>query len=152
MVAGGAPRDWDVGLPATDVDIWLTTRRETWDLISVLKNTFQYDTVIGDYKEGKFIHMVYNFYVGGVKLQLIFVKNSEPQEVIGRFCCTLSEAIWIPEKNEIIVSPEYIDSRANKEYDIHLDPNGYKSVSPDYRAKMRRKFPDYRENVIDGPF
>lgn len=121
-------------------------------MLSVLKNTFQYDTIIGDYKDGKYIHMVYNFYIGGVKLQLIFVKNSEPQEVVGRFCCTLSEAIWIPLEDAIIVSPEYIDSRANKVYDLHLDPNGYKSVSPNYRAKMRRKFPDYRENVIDGPF
>jgi len=152
LVAGGAPRDWDVGLPATDVDIWLTTRCGTWNLINELKKTFTYEAIKDEYPEDKFIHFVYNFYVGGVKLQLIFVKNSEPQEVIGRFCCTLSEAMWFPENNEILVSPEYINSRANRTYDIHLDPNGYKSVSPDYRAKMRRKFPDYKEVVIDDPF
>ena len=102
------------------------------------------DTVKSDYDGSKFIHFIHNFYIGGTCFQLIWVKNSEPQEVIGRFCCNLSEAIWDCENNTGLYSPAYLEGRRRKE--VHLVTGGdgrVRQCSDAYAEKMKQKFPDY---------
>lgn len=149
MVAGGAPRDWDVGLPATDVDLWITKTQATYSIMRKLLWEHSHKTMIidGSSRDELYIKSVVDIYIDGVTVQVIVVDNSHPSEVVGRFCCTLSEAIWKHETDELIFSPDYLMSRQLKEYIIYDGPDLNRKPSEAYLKKMRTKFPDYVEKI-----
>lgn len=148
LVAGGAPRDWDVGLPATDVDLWITATGATHSIIRKLTRNYRTRMLVDNSAlEGLYIKCVLDVHLHGETVQLIVVDDSSPREVISRFCCTLSEAIWKHETDELIFSPDYLMSRQIKEYIIYDGPDENRKPSEAYLKKMRSKFPDYVEKI-----
>jgi len=148
LVAGGAPRDWDRNFPATDVDIWL----QAWKLGPLFKALRKRYTVkcTSPYVAGnekKYIKAVYDVYINDTIINLVFVHDPRPEEVIGRFCCTLSEAVWCYRTDTILLSPNYVHSRLNNCYTIYNGNDPNRRPSEHYIEKMRQKFPYYREII-----
>lgn len=143
LVAGGAPRDWDVGLPATDVDLWVTTTNGHQAAILELMALYDVTPIMTRWDPSYYIQAIYNVEVEDNLIQLIMVTDSSPTEVVGRFCCSLSEAIWLWEDDSIIVSPDYRESRRTKVLRFCTDQTGPQAPSENYLDKMKQKFPDY---------
>lgn len=108
ILAGGAPRDWDFGEKANDLDFFVL---EDFDPVEVEGNlNVTLERVGGDqYEGGEF--RVYSFHVGEQEVQIIYHTDcSSAQQVIDKLACSLSK-IWYERGSILRKDPWYIITR-----------------------------------------
>jgi len=142
ILAGGAPRDWYLEKPATDLDFYFAPHGVSIDEIAYKldKLGLPSDCNEGDfqlYERNPDILGVFSGYMDGIAVQLICVKHSATYAV-GEFALDLSQAwyregrIWTTHEFDLAVSKKIIRITNS------LYGNG-----DAYVQKILNKFPDF---------
>lgn len=150
MLAGGAPRDWDNGKAAKDLDIYIQGKENesSW---SVAHRVFQVlsrldlnierveDSNYGSQRDNG-ISAVYNLKASIVPVQIVICEKSQEQ-VLELFDCSTSK-IYMRQLGYILKSDEYVVGKKYKTYFLRIDAN------EEYKERIRAKFPDYKEIYV----
>lgn len=157
VVAGGAPRNWDLGMAANDIDVYLCgplLESEFLDIIGV--HSFKtlgkkYD----NYGNLKSISKVIEANLGGMTVQFITMdrkyKNSEDFAgfVFNTFDFGICKIGWTP--RGFISSPSFEHDKRNKMLTIDMaklcELNDPKNL-PRRLKKMRKYFPDFSVDIV----
>lgn len=147
IIAGGAPRDWSLGLPASDIDVFVhcpRTMQGQAQMMRTLSKMFEVPVqVLGpdlapEYKMNSSIEDVYQLEVSGTTVQVIRSKTPTFRTLEG-FPISLSKA-WY--KGQII--------RTERSFDVSVENGVMWKTLPDYPRehkylnKIRLKFPTWR--------
>jgi hypothetical protein len=146
ICAGGAPRDWHFGKPATDLDIFFHTGVEQLTIVAEMLRHVGIDIDSGKagenlpewYKLNPDLNCVYSAAVDGVNVQLMFMRYKTQDTVVPQFpfsickawykhgTITLDREFKVCEKHKIIVKTGTLYSDEHK-----------------YVQKIKAKFPDW---------
>lgn len=154
-VVGGAPRDWDYGIPAQDIDIWCKNITFGDEHLTLLKDLFEpRGAKVGKVtnntysREGEYIHYIFNVLWEGVDLQFIFVQNPSVKSVIDHVCCNFSEISWDWKARKLIPTYKYKCGRMSKLLTFSDDAG--RSPRDNYIAKMAKRYPDHKILLPDS--
>lgn len=149
IVAGGAPRDWELGRNCQDIDLWMNEMRN-WSMgnyIDMIEREFgEKPKFLGkDYGEMKnddgHIKYVFSVPLDGKELQIIVVKDTF--NLVPRFCCNLSMA-WYMGKGRVIPGRPFRAGVAAQELVFNKD------TREEYINRMKERFPDYKVKIREG--
>lgn len=151
VCAGGAPRDWDHGNPAKDLDLFFYGKTtNTKNVYDFLVNNF-FDVVIKDgqdlpeeYKGNPNLICVYDFKYKGEDVQLIQVKCSV-YDYIMEFPCDLSK-IFFNVQGKLYQYYEYLLALENNHVVVCPD----RVFGEDYFEKVINKYPNYQYFYPNG--
>lgn len=157
IVAGGAPRNWMMGEPANDIDIYFT-------------NPISKELVhkIADREELRFLGKQYDRYgmVKGItsvveaniqetKVQFIttkrfgYTKEQFAQSIFDSFDFGICKIGWTPDG--YITTPEFHNDRCNKKLTIDIEKlskhNSFLSL-PKRLIKMKKYYPDHELDIV----
>lgn len=148
IVAGGAARDWYLGKPATDLDVFLyapqftsaSIRVETLNRLGFnITNSYENWKVNEIYKHNEYVAQLYNCVVDEEKVQIIFMSKPTYISVVDTFPLSISKA-WYKNKT-IKFSKEFEQSIKYKI--IWKTVDSYSNTNK-YILKILTKFSDYR--------
>lgn len=147
IVAGGAPRDWTLGNPASDIDLFFFYRINAveWEVRKLLERALGQEVsrlgaeeMTENYTTNPNIRRVWQSVVDGVTVQLI--EMSIPTwKVVDSFPLTICK-VWY--KNGIITPTKEFEKSVEGSYIIKTD-NMYANESR-YLQKILAKFPDFK--------
>lgn len=148
LVSGGAPRDWDVGTKANDIDVWckagLTMGK---DVRKSLERMFSLRVEIKlvspkDYPTGEgYIEYIYSATIVGLEFQFIFVTDNSVEAVHNHVCASLSRIHFDHETLSLHPTRDYKESRKGQHI-IYYDDKGC-SPRVSYVNKMKKRYPEY---------
>lgn len=153
IVAGGAPRDWEMGFPTeNDIDVFFffrenSTRQQVIDLITrALRVKFPTAeiTQLGvesfeeNYKLNKNLVRVFEAVIDDQKFQ--FMEMAKPTYgLVDEFPLSICQAWWVG--GEVKYTEDFARSL---KYGILYKTNELYADGQKYLNKIRRKFPEYR--------
>lgn len=153
IVAGGAPRDWYMGYPASDIDVFFYTT-VSLDLVDELLRhvgIVEYQVKTGHnipewYKLNPELRVVYEFDLRGERVQLMLMKSSTFSSVVPKFPVSISK-IWYKDKT-IHPTNEFKLGRATNSIiqtgELYGDTHAY-------IQKIKAKFPSFAYYVRQKP-
>lgn len=143
IVAGGAPRDWFMGKPATDVDVMVyvpptVNFKEMFQLMGLVIDEYMSGEDIPEwYKKNENIHTVANCIVDDVKVQIV-VRRTTTYDALKEFPLSICK-IWY-KFSKIFPEDDFLWS---VRYDvIYKTSDGYGRQDM-YLQKIFKKFPDF---------
>jgi hypothetical protein len=140
VVMGGAPRDWFLHKPATDIDIYVQTSSST-NLGYVLEQ-LGFNTVEvkrnSNYADNTDIIQVVQSEVNGVVIQFIHV-NIKEYEAMQKFPFGICKISYTPEKG-IEPSSNFMNCLDNK---LLVVTNPLYADGAKYIQKIKQKFPEF---------
>lgn len=148
IVAGGAPRDWYLGMEASDIDIFLHLRAgltqtmvmDWLDKLSFKDYKFLGREILDDsmYKSNPYLKYVIEGYMSDVRYQ-VMIMNKPTYSVIPEFPLSMSK-IWYKKGR---INPEFIFKKGIENKFILKTSELYKDGDK-YIRKICGKFPDYK--------
>lgn len=146
IVAGGAPRDWHFGKPATDIDVFFHTNvRQITIVEQMLKHvgieisqSRTADNLPEWYKLNPNLLYVYETVVDGVTVQIMLMNAHTHDSVIPQFPFTICKA-WY-KHGRIELDREFKKCERHK---IVVQTNKLYSDEHKYVQKMKGKFPEW---------
>ncbi len=148
IVAGGAPRDWYLGIPAKDIDIFITAdnRWTTSEIVEVLsKLGFEKVTPITPKEDGlqnytmnPHIRFVYNGKLDDELIQVV-VLNDSTYKIVDTFAFNVCK-VWY-KNSKVNTTPDFEYAIFNK---VLIKQGELYSSTFLYRDKIIKKFPDYK--------
>jgi len=147
IVAGGAPRDWYLGKPATDVDVFFHSAVDSITQIEemlkrvglTLLHCSRGDCIPAWYKLNPNLIAVYDTEIEGVKVQIMQMRKSTFSSVVPEFPLSISK-VWY-RYGKIVPCTSFAISVQRKI--IVKTSTIYDSRHP-YLQKILAKFPDYK--------
>lgn len=138
VIAGGAPRDWELGRLANDLDIYISSHTmHKFSDASIHKEIFPHEEFRG-INDGNYasseITDVFQGWIEGQCVQLIFV-SCEPKDIIHCFDATISQ-IYYDGKNTVRSALK--ESLDNKKVMLM-----HKEGNQDYCTKLFKRFPTW---------
>ena len=173
ILAGGAPRDWYMGVPANDLDFYLhLNRHNTLDSntkslegvlgflgISDLKNISAKEMTDsnGDYAKMSHLRTVYETTYRSVKVQFMVMYEPTSDSVVDHFGCSLSKA-WYKPSRGLVTTEEFLYSLKTgviyHNVDITFKEKYYKKMKSrfsQYTFKPASKYEeDFKETAVRG--
>lgn len=175
IIAGGAPRNWDIGQPANDIDLYLrsncinTASRFKAQIANVIfgcksgeLETYQ-DVDTGNYKFGIDLEIVYLLGViyKGVKFQFICLNGNKEykdfkDDIVGHMDIGLNHIYcdwYCNSDNHLNATKEYNEDFMNKTLSLYVDtmtPSQLQHCMQHHLPKMQSYFPDYKLVVKKG--
>lgn len=172
IIAGGAVRDFVMGNPYRDVDIWIPTNKKLvakgLELILPKKLKFGDDDYISNRKKverdgafmvshdpysegcGGYINELHNLHYRGDLYQLIFVAFSDPRELVKKFFDFNFNKAW-HDGTSVTTTPEFEEDRKNKTltYDqSQFDPDNIKKLVAVRAAKLLARYPEFKLTAV----
>jgi hypothetical protein len=146
ICAGGAPRDWHFGKPATDIDIFFHT---SVDQLTIVEEMLKHVGIKLDgvrhaeslpewYKLNPALKCVYECTVDGVSVQLMFMNAKTQDAVVPQFPFSICKA-WYKHGKITLDS----DFKKCEKHKIVVQTNNLYSDEHKYVQKIKAKFPDY---------
>jgi hypothetical protein len=156
IIAGGAPRDWYLGLQAKDLDVYLYVpqnsllRHFKTQLAAIgITNIEQSALSVDDdrYISNPLVRWVFNYEESGEKVQLIVMKESTYTSVVQHFPLSICK-VWYKGGKIIPYSRQFTETTDRKS--IVKTGTEYSSDGW-YIDKIRDKFPEfaYYESMMD---
>jgi hypothetical protein len=156
IIAGGAPRDWYLGLQAKDLDVYLYVpqnsllRHFKTQLAAIGITNIEQSTLSVDddrYISNPLVRWVFNYEESGEKVQLIVMKESTYTSVVQHFPLSICK-VWYKGGKIIPYSRQFTettDRKAIVKTGTEYSSDGW------YIDKIRDKFPDftYYESMHD---
>lgn len=148
IVAGGAPRDWYLGKPATDIDAFFYDGRQltlsvVWDMLEAAGFKIKEVKLGGHlpewYKKNPYLKAVYDVEIKGVKVQLMRMAKPTFDCVIPNFPLSLCH-IWY-KNGKIVAEKPFLRSIKHKA--IYKTSQIYNNEHS-YINKILDKFPEYK--------
>lgn len=148
ICAGGAPRDWHFGKPATDLDIFFYTTVEQLTYVSDMLRHVGIDLVddgkAGErlpdwYKLNPALRCVYSTVVDGVKVQLMLMNATTYSSVVKHFPFSICKA-WY-KHGYITLEHEFNVAERHK---VVVKCNTVYNDEHKYVQKIKAKFPDWQ--------
>lgn len=147
IVAGGAPRDWTLGNPASDIDLFFFYRENStaWEVRKLLERALGQEVrrlgseeMTENYTTNPNLKSVWQVVIDGVTVQLI--EMSIPTwDVVDSFPLTICK-VWY--KNGKITPTKEFEKSVDGSYIIKTDKM-YANESR-YLQKILAKFPDFK--------
>lgn len=158
---GGAPRNWELGVPAKDLDFFLTTPISDNDALEVLLKSLVPGTLVssiyfdagrqaGGYMAIPSRRAIYNFEVAGEAVQLL-VNSSDYAafEEWRTFPCTQSMVKWDFDTQQVI--PLYERREGDTAHYFRFeDEDNPKDNEMKYFEKLREYFPSQEYKILSG--
>lgn len=152
IVAGGAPRDWYLGKPATDIDVYLhfphvpyMRQRKLLEVLEFPIKSVHENWIIPELYEGnKCVKHLYNTEVDGEKVQIMFMSKPTFTCVVDTFPISISKA-WY--KNQQIKLTE--DFKNSIKHKIIWKTVDNYSEDNKYLLKIKDKFSDYKYVTVE---
>jgi len=148
ICAGGAPRDWHFGKPATDLDIFFYTSVEQITIVAEMLRHVGINLVdegrTGDelpewYKLNPALRCVYSTVVDGVNVQLMLMNDKTHNSVIPHFPFSICKA-WY-KHGRINLDKDFLAAEQNK---VVVKCNTVYNDEHKYVQKIKAKFPDWQ--------
>lgn len=138
VIAGGAPRDWDMGRLANDIDIYIdSSTMHKFSDASIRKEIFPHEEFRSmndwNYKSGEIVD-VFQGWIEGQCVQFVFV-SCEPKDAMHYFAATISQAYY---DGKDIVKSAIKEALDEKEVMLM-----HESGSIDYCRKIFKRFPGW---------
>lgn len=160
LVAGGAPRNWDLKIKARDLDIFTT---KEWLQHTSIKNIFPNINKVNKIyprSQKSFAHSVHEFQYKGEIVQIITLKNFKQdfnnqkldfaEEVFKTFDWHVCK-IYMNSSGIIWKTTDYIDDIKNKRLTLNItNVEKYNRVSklPERFRKMKSLFPNFEAIIV----
>ena len=143
ILAGGAPRDWWRGVPASDLDFYIHFNHGSEHVERSLKAIgFTNLKMLGEdrpeYRGINGLRYVFETKVDGMTVQIMVMTRSTYGSVLDSFCYWNSKAWW--KGGPVRITDEFYTAMTNK---VFINSTG-DVVKDSYRDKMARKFPTFR--------
>lgn len=147
IVAGGAPRDWYLGNPSRDIDIFLYAPQLVSSSIkadTLRKLGFHIINEYGDwnknemYQHNQYVQCLYNIVLDKEHIQIIFMNKSTYKSVVDQFPISISK-VWY--KNKIITLSS--DAKNSIKHKIIWRTSDIYSDDNKYIIKIKNKFSNY---------
>jgi hypothetical protein len=147
IVVGGAPRDWYMGSPADDIDVFFyTTPNSTIHMVKaqlehvgfVIESTKDGSKVPEHYQKNPYLKCVFDCVVQGTKVQLMLMREPTFRSVVPEFPLSLSK-VWY----------KYKSINTTKEFEISVRTRVIFKTSKLYSdgdlyvQKIKNKFKDF---------
>lgn len=147
IVAGGAPRDWHLGKPASDIDVFFYCGQHTLNTIHdmLVCAGISYEelklggTIPEWYKHNPHLKGVYCLVVSGVKVQLMRMDEPTFESVLPQFPLSICHA-WYKDG---VIHTEKPFLRSIKHKAIYKTNTIYNNEH-EYVKKILTKFPEYK--------
>lgn len=152
LLAGGAPRDWFFGKPATDLDfyvydardlgqtVWLDRLNKTLLDVEILGNVEgkTAEDVDCEYSSMEHLRYVFEGKYMGMTVQVMVMSVPTYSSVLNHFCSDICKIWW--KGNKVIPTIEFMLAHATRTINVadHTEPKKR------YLTKMMEKFPSYR--------
>lgn len=146
ICAGGAPRDWHFGKPATDLDVFFYT---AVDQITVVEQMLRSvgikasdrrsaDNLPEWYKLNPYLKCVYESEIDGVTVQLMLMNDKTHTSVVPHFPFTICKA-WY-KNGKIHLDKEF---KLCEKWKIAVQTNPLYNDEHKYIQKLKQKFPEW---------
>jgi hypothetical protein len=147
ICAGGAPRDWHFGKPATDLDIFFYSAVPLTGLIEKMLehvgikiNTVRTSESLPEwYQLNPHLNCVYETTVDGINVQLMLMRQDTYRSVVPEFPFSICKA-WYKGGN-ISLDRDFKNCEKHK---IVVQTNKLYSDEHKYVQKIKAKFPEYK--------
>lgn len=147
ICAGGAPRDWHFGKPATDLDIFFYTGVEQLTIVEEMlrrvginiDNGKAGDSLPEWYKLNPDLKCVYAAEVNGVNVQLMLMQYKTQDTVVPKFPFSICKA-WY-KRGHITLEKDFLVAERNK---VVVKCNTVYNDEHKYVQKIKAKFPDWQ--------
>jgi hypothetical protein len=148
IVAGGAPRDWYLGKPATDIDAFfydarnltLPKMQSVLEAVGFKVESCQQGGNLPDwYNKNPDLKTVYNLNMSGVKVQIMRMSKPTFNCVLPNFPLSICH-VWYKE-GKIFTEKPFIRSVQHK---VIYKTSGIYNNEHRYIKKILDKFPDYK--------
>lgn len=153
VLVGGAPRDWLMGNPANDLDIFfclpkIKTEKEVKSLLEKIFSDINGSFISINKKSKYYGRATYDFEINNVNVQLIKTDTHDVSTIMDSITLNISRVFY---KNKTIMAKDKAFRIAiDKNTIICMDRNAGLSVArTNYIKKIRGRFPDYR--YFDSP-
>lgn len=156
IVAGGAPRDWYLGNPAKDIDIFITTdNRWTTRVTGRVLSRLGFENVspivpkedgIQNYTKNPNIKFVYNCKLDGESIQIIVLYDST-YRIVDTFAFNICK-VWY-KNSKINTTADFEYAVSNK---VIVKQGELYSSTTAYKDKIVNKFPEYKYYNSESEF
>jgi hypothetical protein len=146
ICAGGAPRDWYFGKPATDLDIFFYSAvnltgviEKMLEHVGIKINSVRTSENLPEwYQLNPHLHCVYETTVDGVNVQLMFMFKDTHTSVVPEFPFSICKA-WYKD-GKIILDRDF---KACEKHNIIVKTGALYNDEHKYVQKIKAKFPDW---------
>ncbi len=157
IIAGGAPRNWFMGEPANDIDIYFPNQidKEVYQKIANREQLTSLGKSYGKYGQIKNIKSVVETNVQETKIQFITIdkfgetKAKFADQVFESFDFNICKIAWTPDG--YITSPEFSHDMANKKLTIDIAKvvrNSGALSLPERLRKMKKYYPNHELDIV----
>lgn len=148
IVAGGAPRDWYLGNPATDIDVFfhvggntpISTISNMLSSVGISDTTHKDGHNIPDhYKMNPSLRCVFGTNIEGVDVQIMLMRSPTFESVLPQFPLSICHA-WY-KNGKIVAEKPFLRSIKHKAI---YKTNTIYNNEHEYVKKILKKFPEYK--------